>query len=155
NSQQNLQRVSVSDPSIATAVIISPRQVLINGILPGTVSLIFWDEQNNTQSYNLTVELDINGATQALSSVFPNENIRVAQSGSSLVLSGSVSSKEIGDRIAALAATQAKSVVNMLIPIEGHQVVMLQVKFAEVDRSAIQQLGLNIISTGATNTIGT
>jgi pilus assembly protein CpaC len=37
----------------------------------------------------------------------------------------------------------------------GAQEVLLQVKFAEVDRSALTQLGVNFISTGAANTIGT
>jgi pilus assembly protein CpaC len=154
NSPENLARVSVSDPAIATAVIVSPMQVLINGVSPGTVTLILWDQQDRTQTYTLAVDLDINALNQALSAVFPNEQIRVAQSGSAVVLSGTVSSKEVADRAAALIATQAKNVVNLLTPTEGRQVVMLQVKFAEVDRSAIQQLGMNIISTGATNTIG-
>jgi pilus assembly protein CpaC len=154
NSPENLARVSVSDPAIATAVIVSPMQVLINGVSPGTVTLILWDQQDRTQTYTLAVDLDINALNQALSSVFPNEQIRVAQSGGAVVLSGTVSSKEVADRAAALIATQAKNVVNLLAQTEGRQVVMLQVKFAEVDRSAIQQLGMNIISTGAANTIG-
>jgi len=37
----------------------------------------------------------------------------------------------------------------------GAQEVLLQVKFAEVDRTALTQLGVNFISTGAANTIGT
>jgi pilus assembly protein CpaC len=47
-------------------------------------------------------------------------------------------------------------VVNVLTfgPV-GAQEVLLQVKFAEVDRSALNQMGVNFISTGAANTIGT
>src|SRR5947207_250103 len=52
------------------------------------------------------------------------------------------------------AASQSKSVVNLLVPTEGHQVIMLQVRFAEVDRAALSQLGMNIFSTGAANTPG-
>jgi pilus assembly protein CpaC len=37
----------------------------------------------------------------------------------------------------------------------GTQEVLLQVKFAEVDRTAVQQLGVNFLSTGAGNTVGT
>src|SRR6516164_2331753 len=75
NSPENLSRVSVSDPTIATAVIVSPMQVLINGLGPGTVTLILWDQMDRTQSYNLTVELDINALNQALSQTFPSEKI--------------------------------------------------------------------------------
>src|SRR5438876_8371664 len=88
NSPENLSRVSVSDPTIATAIIVSPMQVLINGLAPGTVTLILWDQMDRTQTYNLGVELDINALTQALSQVFPNEPIRVAQSGGAVVLTG-------------------------------------------------------------------
>jgi pilus assembly protein CpaC len=154
NSPENLARVSVSDPTIATAVIVSPMQVLINGLAPGTVTLILWDQMDRTQSYNLTVELDINALNQALSQTFPNENIRAAQSGGAVVLSGTASSKDVSDRAAALVGTQAKAVVNLLVASENRQVVMLQVRFAEVDRSALTNLGINFFSTGAANTIG-
>ncbi|PYS53656.1 MAG: type II and III secretion system protein [Acidobacteria bacterium] len=154
NSGETLQRVSVTDPTIATAIIVAPNQVLIHGVLPGTVTLILWDDQNRTRTFNLTVEIDVNTLSQTLSQVFPGENIRVAQSGGSVVLSGNTSSKDIADRAAALAASQAKSVVNLLLQVPGRQAVMLQVRFAEVDRSAVQQLGMNLFSTGALNTTG-
>lgn len=153
-SEENLQRVSVTNPAVASANVISPTQVLIHGLTAGTVTLILWDEQDQTRSFNLIVDLDLNALSQELSQILPNEDIRLAQSGASLILSGSVSSKEVGDRAAALAATRAASVINLLVPVEGRQVVMLQVRFAEVNRSAISQLGMNILSLGAANTIG-
>jgi len=155
NSQETLQRISVTDPSVASAVIVSPNQVLINGLKAGVVTLILWDDMNRTRTFNLTVELDIAPVAQAVSDIFPSEPIRVTQSGGAVVLAGNVSSKEVADRAAALAATQAGSVVNLLLPQEGRQVVLLQVRFAEVDRTAITQLGANLFSLGAANTIGT
>jgi pilus assembly protein CpaC len=117
------------------------------------VSLILWDEQDQTRSFNLTVDLDVAPLSQTLSETFPGEDIRVSQSGPAVVLTGSVSSKDVADKAAALAATRG-AVVNLLVPIEGRQIVMLQVRFAEVDRAAISQLGMNLISLGAANTIG-
>ena len=153
-SEENLQRVSVTNPGIASANVISPTQVLIHGLTAGTVTLILWDEQDQTRSFNLIVDLDLNALSQEFSQILPNEDIRLAQSGASLVLSGSVSSKEVADRAAALAATRAASVINLLVPVEGRQVVMLQVRFAEVNRNAVSQLGMNLLSLGAANTIG-
>src|SRR5438046_866464 len=89
--------------------------------------------------------------------MFPGEPLQVAQSGGSLVLSGNASSKAVSDRAAAVAATMSPAVVNMVQTTEvapARQAVLLQVKFAEVDRAAIQQLGMNLFSTGATNTLG-
>jgi pilus assembly protein CpaC len=153
-SEENLQRVSVTNPAVASAAVISPTQVLIHGLAAGTVTLILWDEQDQTRSFNLIVDLDLNALAQEFSQILPNEEIRLAQSGAALVLSGPVSSKEVADRAAALAATRAASVINLMVPVEGRQIVMLQVRFAEVNRSAISQLGMNLMSLGAANTIG-
>src|SRR5437879_5103116 len=74
-----------------------------------------------------------------------------------LVQTGHASSKTVSDRAAALEATMSPAVVNMVQTTEAapaRQAVLLQVKFAEVDRAAVQQLGVNLFSTGATNTMG-
>jgi pilus assembly protein CpaC len=73
-----------------------------------------------------------------------------------VVLSGHVSTEDVSKRAAELASAYSKSVVNVLTfgPV-GAQEVLLQVRFAEVDRTALSQLGVNFISTGAGNTIGT
>ena len=86
--------------------------------------------------------------------MFPGETLQVLQSGGSLVLTGNVSSKTVADRAAALAGTLSPTVVNLLTTTDGRQVVMLQVRFAEVDRTALSQFGITLFSTGATNTIG-
>src|SRR5436190_3068566 len=112
-SEENLQRVSVTNPAIASANVISPTQVLIHGLTAGTVTLILWDEQDQTRSFNLIVDLDLSALSQEFSQIFPNEDIRIAQSGAALVLSGSVSSKEVGDRAAALAASRTSSVMTL------------------------------------------
>jgi pilus assembly protein CpaC len=71
-----------------------------------------------------------------------------------VILTGIVSSKEVAERAVALAQTRVKNVVNVLgIPVAQGE-ILLQVRFAEVDRSAIQQLGLNFLSTGNGNTVG-
>jgi len=154
NSQTQLQRVSVTNSDVATAIIVSPTQVLIHGMRAGTVTLILWDSQDRTRPFNLVVELDISTLTQLIAETFPKEPITVSQSGPSVVLKGSVSNKAVADRAAALAASQGASVVNLLVPVEGRQVVMLQVKFAEVDRNASTQLGLNLMMLPPAKTIG-
>jgi pilus assembly protein CpaC len=153
-SPEPLQRVSITDPSLATGLIVSPSQVLIHGFAPGSVTLMLWDSHERARSFTLNVELDVENLQHVVANVFPAENIKVSQSGGSVVLLGKVTSKDVSDRAALLAATQSKNVVNLLQTTEGNQVVMLQVKFAEVDRAAIQQLGLNLFSTGALNTFG-
>src|SRR5262245_28115486 len=153
-SQEPLQRVSVTDPTIASAVVVSPTQILIHGLKPGAGTLILWDTDERARSFNITVDLDTNGLRETIRQMFPGETLQALQSGGSLVLTGNASSKAVSDRAAALAATLSPAVVNLITITEGRQIVMLQVRFAEVDRTALQQVGLNLFSTGATNTIG-
>jgi pilus assembly protein CpaC len=150
----NLARVSVTDPATASAVIVSPTQVLIHGLTPGSITLLLWDEQNQTRSYEVQVQLDIQGLRQTIRQAFPNETITVEQSESTVILNGQVSSKVVVDQTVALAQSRTKNVVNLLTTPEENNMVLLQVRFAEVTKAAIQQLGLNLFSTGATNTIG-
>jgi len=153
-SQEELQRVSVTDPTVASAVVISPTQVLINGLKAGSGTLILWDSQDRPRSFLITVELDVNTLRESLRQILPGETIQANQSGGTLVLTGNASSKAVSDQAAALAGTLSPAVVNLITTTEGRQVVLLQVKFAEIDRTALSQFGVAIFSTGAGNTLG-
>ena len=156
-SPEPLARISVSDPTIASAVITSANQVLIHGKVPGSVTLLLWDEQERSRAFDLQVEFDIRKLRETILQVFPDQKIEVGQLGSSIVLTGTVSSEEIMEQATSLGLTHAENVVNLLrmAPAGEKESVLLQVVFAEVNRSAIQELGINIFSTGAGNTIGT
>jgi pilus assembly protein CpaC len=156
-SPEPLLRVSVTDPAIASAVVVSPKQIMIHGIKPGTVSLLLWDAQEQLRTFGLQVLQDIRPIVASLKQAFPKENIEVSQSGAALVLAGEVSSQTVADRAVALAQTGATAVVNLLkvpAPVIVSSTVMLQVRFAEVDRGGLQDLGISLFSTGAGNTIG-
>lgn len=150
-----LRRVSVTDPAIADALVVTPTQVLVHGRAPGEVSLILWDEQERSRSFDLRVDADVTAAAQEIHRIFPEEKISVEASRNAIVLSGHVATKEDADRAGQLAGAYSKNVVNVLTfgPV-GAQEVALEVKFAEINRAAITQFGFNILSTGAANTIG-
>src|SRR5512134_3527317 len=93
DSPQPLKRVSVTDPAVASATVIGPRQVLLHGHQPGSVTLILWDEAERTRSFDLSVERDLEPLRQSLRQALPGETIEVSQSRGSIVLSGQVSSK--------------------------------------------------------------
>ena len=65
------------------------------------------------------------------------------------MLSGHVSTEDVSKRAGMIAEAYSKNVVNVLTfgPV-GAQEVLLEVKFAEVDRSAITQLGINLFAPG-------
>jgi pilus assembly protein CpaC len=155
NTTERLKRVSVTDPAVADALVVTPTQVLVNGLAPGEVSLLIWDELERSRSFDLRVDVDITAASEEMHRLFPNEQINVTPSRNAIVLSGHVTTEDVFKHAGALASAYSKNVVNVLTfgPV-GAEEVLLEVKFAEVDRSALTQMGINMFSTGAGNTIG-
>jgi len=156
NTTERLKRVSYTDPSIVSAQVITPTQILVHGKAPGEVSLLIWDELERSRSFDLRVDVDVSACAEEEHRVFPDEQISVTPSRAAIVLSGHVSTEDVAKRAGELASAYSPKVVNVLTfgPV-GAQEVLLQVKFAEVDRTALTQMGVNFVSNGATNTIGT
>jgi len=156
NTTERLKRVSVTDPTVADALVVTPTQVLVNGLAPGEVSLLIWDELERNRSFDLRVDVDITAASEEMHRLFPDEQINVTPSRNAIVISGHVTTEDVAKHAGALASAYSKNVVNVLTfgPV-GAEEVLLEVKFAEVDRSALTQVGINLFSTGTGNTIGT
>jgi pilus assembly protein CpaC len=156
NTTERLRRISLTDPAIAFAQVITPTQILVHGRAPGEVSLLIWDELERSRSFDLRVDVDVSACADEEHRVFPDEQITVTPSRAAIVLSGHVTTEDVYKRAGELAGAYSPKVINVLTfgPV-GSQEVLLQVKFAEVDRTALTQLGFNILSTGATNSIGT
>jgi len=156
NTTERLKRVSVTDPTVADTVVVTPTQVLVNGLAPGEVSLLIWDELERSRSFDLRVDVDITAASEEMHHLFPDEQINVTPSRSAIVLSGHVTTEDVAKHAGALASAYSKNVVNVLTfgPV-GAEEVLLEVKFAEVDRTALTQTGFNLLTTGSGNTIGT
>jgi len=156
NTTERLKRISITDPAIAWAQAITPTQILVHGKSPGEISLLIWDELERSRSFDLRVDVDVSACAEEEHRVFPEEQIIVTASRAAIVLSGHVSTEDVAKRAGDLANAYSPKVVNVLTfgPV-GSQEVLLQVKFAEVDRTALTQLGVNFVSTGAGNFIGT
>jgi pilus assembly protein CpaC len=152
----DISRISTSNPDIADASPVTAREVLVHGKSFGTVTLVVWSKSGQRNFYNITVELNLEPLRKLLKDTFPTDDIHVQSSRDSLSMTGRVGFKEIADRAALLAAPFAKTVVNNLqiSPAGVEKQILLRVKFAELDRNASDQFGVNLISTGATNTIG-
>ena len=144
-----ITRIAITDPEIADAVVVEPREVLIDGKAPGTVSLILWGEGRRMQ-YDIVVDPGVTTLQQQLHALFPGENIEVSVSGTALILSGSVSSNDVSLRAAEIAAGSASEsqIINMLQLPGGQssQQVMLQVRMAEVNRRALRELGASMFA---------
>jgi pilus assembly protein CpaC len=154
-SPSRIKRVSLADPEIAEAIVVSPTQVLVNGRKPGGVSLLLWDETDQSQAFEVSVDIDVLGLSQKVHEVFPNENVHIDTSKDVVIITGKISSAAVADKILEVVKGAAGKVTSMMEvppPVTGE--ILLQVRFAEIDRSALTQFGFNILSTGAGKTIG-
>jgi pilus assembly protein CpaC len=151
-SPNRVKRISLADPAIAEAVVVSPTQVVINGKVPGGVSLILWDESGQSQSFEVMVDIDVLGLTQKIHEVFPAEPVQVETSKDVVMLSGRISSAAVADKILEVVKSSTPKVTSLMeVPPTPAAEISLQVRFAEVNRQAVQQLGVNILRNFGTN----
>jgi pilus assembly protein CpaC len=159
SSQARIFRVSVADPAIVDAMVVSPIQILISGKSAGVASLVVWDETGQNQTFDVYVDLDVSEMMAKIHQIAPSEPVEVEARGGVITLSGRVSSQTVADHVMAVAQAMSPrkdSVVSLLQippPISGE--VLLEVKFADVDRSTISQFGVNILSTSPAKNVFT
>ena len=101
-------RVAVTNPAVADATVVTPREVLVDGKAPGTISLILWGTSVRKQ-YDVVVDPGVPTLQQQLSAFFPGEDIRVALNEESLVLTGRVSSNAVMLKAGEIAAASRPS----------------------------------------------
>ena len=156
NVGATIARVSLTVPDIADAMVTAPSQLLIHGKQPGTISLFVWDRAGAIKTYEVKVRRDLTALTAHMKQLFPGETIDVRGSGKDVVVSGTVSSKYVMEKAGDVAAgyvEKKENVVNLLRQQEGvaSNQVMLKVRFAEVSRSALTELGVNLVANGFKN----
>ena len=146
----DVTRLALTNPAVADATVVAPREILIDGKAAGTISLIVWGASRRTQC-DLVVEQPV-APLQQLQALFPGEHIEVSTNEDATVLSGNVSSTSVMLRAAeiAKAAGTKRSVINMLQVPGGNesQQVLLQVRFAEVNRRRCASLACHCSPRG-------
>jgi pilus assembly protein CpaC len=151
NVGSTIARVSLTVPDIADAMVTAPTQLLIHGKQPGTISLFVWDKAGSIKTYEVKVRRDLSSLIAHLKQLFPSESITVLGSGKDVVLSGTVSGQYVVDKAAEVAGgyvDKKENVVNLLKQQEGvaSNQVMLRVRFAEVTRNALTELGASFFA---------
>jgi pilus assembly protein CpaC len=156
NVQAPMSRVLSSNPAVVETLATSPTQVVVEGKAAGASSLILWDGSGHSQILDVVVDLDISALRNTIQRTYPNSQLDVQADAGRVILTGSVTDPKVVDELTKMAGAYSTQVVNSLTVGAPHErQVLLEVKFAEVDRSALQQLGFNFFSTGAGSTIGT
>ncbi|HEY7291360.1 MAG TPA: pilus assembly protein N-terminal domain-containing protein [Vicinamibacterales bacterium] len=146
-----IARVSLTSPDVADALVTAPTELLINGKTPGTISMFVWDRAGAIRRYEIIVQRDLARLAEQMKQLFPSEEIEVQSNGRNIVLTGTVTSKEYIERAINLAAgyvDKKEEVVTLLQVREGARSnqVLLRVRFAEVNRTAMTELGASLFT---------
>jgi pilus assembly protein CpaC len=149
-------RVATSNPETVDAVVASDTEVLFHAKALGQATLVVWSKTGSRRTYEVTVEPNFEPLRDLLHETFPDEEIDVRATRDSLALVGRVATQAIADRALALVSTTVKGAVSNLhiVPPAPERQILLRVRFAELDRSAAAEFGINLLSTGAANTPG-
>ena len=78
NFDKDIERVSITNDEVADIVVLSQKQILINGKKAGTTSIIFWSKDGSKPIfYNLLIQQNTDSFLQAIEHIAPNENISI------------------------------------------------------------------------------
>ncbi len=149
-------RVATSSPEVVDPVTASGREVLLHAKALGQATLFIWSKTGERSVYEVTVEPNLEPFRRMVRETFPDEKIDIRAARDSLALVGRVSSQAVADRALALVAASVKGAVSNLsvAPPPVEKQIVLHVKFAELNRTAVEEFGVSLLSTGAFNTPG-
>ncbi len=162
NSAVPIERVSVGFGDAAEATAVGPTEVLVNGKAPGETSLIIWQQGGGKLFFDVLVQpsryanssrADI--LRKQINRELPGQKIDVSVENDLIFLRGTANDLTSADRAMAIASAMGKPVDLLYVAVPAPEAqILLKVRFASVDRTLSSQLGINLFSTGATNTIG-
>ena len=167
-SPSDIQRVSTVSEDVIEVVAINSRELVLNGKSAGETSLIVWQTGGNRLMFDVSVQPPpvkpvkdeklaalVDGLRSEIRKELGDQDISVSYENKAVFLRGTVKDLVSAQRAAAIAEVFGTPVnlLRVATPLGAAQ-ILLKVKFADVDRSVGSDFGINLLSTGATNTVG-
>ena len=161
-SDRQIERISVGYGDIAEASAVGPNEVIVNGIAPGSTSLIVFQQGGGKLFFDVNVQPNrflanarLDEVRAALKRELPDQEIALSWGNDSVILRGTAKDLVSVARAVSIASTLGKVVNLLYVQVPPHDAqILLKVRFLSIDRTLSTQLGMNIFSTGAGNTIG-
>ncbi|MCC7167792.1 MAG: type II and III secretion system protein family protein [Rhodospirillales bacterium] len=137
--------VLVAGSDMVDVVLKTPRQVFLFARAVGDTNIVFLDRAGQViHKLELHVHVDIESLRATLAQILPGEDVQAHAVGDNIFLSGNVRSDVAAASARAVArpfvAEDAK-LINLL-KVQAEQQVLLRVRVAEVQKSALKELGI-------------
>jgi pilus assembly protein CpaC len=151
-----LRRVLVGNPAIVNTSTTAPNELVVTANASGSSSVVLWQEDNKSRILEVFSDIDVSMLRDAITRSFPAEQVQVEAEENRIVLTGFASTVPVAEQITKMAAPFSKELINSIriAPPTRQKQILLKVKFAQVDRAKVTAFGINLLSTGAANTIG-
>lgn len=144
SADKPIARAMVGNAEIADVLPVSDRSVYVLGKKVGTTSLTLYDARDMVLAVmDVTVGPDVQGLRRQLDEFIPGQKIEARLSNESIVLSGLVNDAGAAARAVQIARAYAGDKVINLVTLGSSQQVMLEVRFAEVNRQVGERLGVS------------
>ena len=146
-----LRRIYVGQPGRATDLYFGSSEIVLTAKTAGVSSMVLWDDAGGRRLYTVSADIDPEALRDSFNAAFPGSSIHVETGEGKIFLTGTVASDAaIRSRIQDGFAVR-KEVVNALhvVPVHARQ-VELKLRIVEVDRTRLDQLGINLFAGGRT-----
>ena len=144
---RDIGEVIISNPAVVEAVVRTPRRVHLLGQQIGEASAVFVGRDGTRLlALDITVERDLAPIAGAIRRLIPSANVRLESVNDNIVLTGTAATPLDASRVADIAARftpKREQILNML-NVEAKEQVLLRVTVAEVNRSMIRRLGVDL-----------
>ena len=165
NLPRSVANVWVSAPDIADVYVNGPRQIHLFGKKAGEATVIATAADGSVvYGANVRVNQNISSINDILRQAMPDSNISVTNVGQVAVLNGTVASPEDAAQAEMLVKAALNPGIDInsataalnIVPVSRLKVatplqVTLKVRIAEIDRSALKSMGVNLFSSDPTS----
>ena len=142
----------LGNPDIADILPLTDSSLYVLGKKMGTTSLTLYDRQSRLIAViDIAVGPDVTSLKRQLSELMPGDKVGARIANDSVILEGIVSSGPAADRAMQVAETYAPGKVINLLSIGSAQQVMLEVRFSEIKRGALKDIGFSGFLSGSGN----
>ncbi|OYQ25649.1 hypothetical protein CHU93_13005 [Sandarakinorhabdus cyanobacteriorum] len=142
-------RLAIGNADIADVSAVTTSVAYLLGKQIGTTNLTLYDKAGGVIAVvDVTVSPDAMGLKQKLAEILPTENLGVQVANDTLILSGTASSAAALQRAASIAEAYAPRKVMNMAGVGTAQQILLEVRFAEMQRGTVKALGINSVAFG-------
>lgn len=140
-------KVLIGNQEVADVLPMNSDTLYVLGKKPGATNLTLYDKQSRLVSViDLIVGADVAGLRTQIAALLPGEPIGVRGAGDSVVIEGVVSNAIVAERAARIAETFAPLKVVNFMSLGSPQQVLLEVRFSEMRRSTVKELGFRSLT---------